>query len=131
MARKSKLTPQLQEKIVSLISAGNYIRTACVAVGIDEDTYFRWLKRAKKGEKPYTDFAEAIKKAEAAAEVLYLNRIRKAADDGTWVAAAWFLERKYPTRWGRKDELAVGGQEGKPIKVKLVWGEETPIAEKR
>lgn len=32
--------------------------------------------------------------------------IRHAARD-TWQAAAWWLERRYPDEWGRKDRITV------------------------
>lgn len=32
-----------------------------------------------------------------------LGRIEKAADDGSWQASAWLLERKHPGEWARKD----------------------------
>ena len=31
--------------------------------------------------------------------------IDNAAIDGTWQAAAWKLERRYPDEWGRRDRL--------------------------
>ncbi len=31
-----------------------------------------------------------------------LAKIQKAAADGNWQAAAWWLERRYPADWGRR-----------------------------
>lgn len=87
---------------------------------------------SSRGNGPaYAAFADAVKKAEADAEAEKLLTIHKAAKGGTevktkvttkynpdgsvrevveekqlqspeWTAAAWYLERKHPARWGRK-----------------------------
>ena len=48
------------------------------------------------------DLAARIEQAEAVAIRDRLAVITKAADSGTWQAAAWFLERRYPEQWGRR-----------------------------
>lgn len=52
-------------------------------------------------EYPFWEFREAIKEAEAEAEISRLVKIESAADEH-WQAAAWWLERRYPDRYGRK-----------------------------
>lgn len=117
--RPTKLTPELQEKIVRVIRAGNYIKTACLACGITQMTYERWMKRGSESKRGiFVDFVEAIKKAEAEAEVANL-KIVEVASCRNWQAAAWFLERKYPDRWGRK-QLELAGVADKPLKVEIV-----------
>lgn len=116
MGRKTKLTPERQDKIVQLIRAGNFANQAALAGGISEATYYNWLKqgeiarsRKERGERltasqrSFLNFLEAIKGAEAEAEARNVALIQQAAQSGTWQAAAWFLERKHATRWGRKD----------------------------
>ncbi len=120
--RRCKLTPELQDRIVELIRAGNYIETVCQAVGIGKTTFYRWLERGrnsktKKGK--FWEFWNAIKKAESEAEAFYLDQIRKAAVEGRWQAAAWYLERKYPDRWGRKDRHELSGPDGGPIELEV------------
>ena len=102
LGRRCKLTPELQEKVCDVIRKGNYIEVACGYVGINAATYYNWMKkgRAEKSGK-FLDFLNAVKKAEESAEVMYLDEIRKASST-SWQAAAWYLERKYPDRWGRK-----------------------------
>ena len=48
------------------------------------------------------------------AENFYLEQIQKAAEGDpknqfkpTWQAAAWYLERKHPDRWGRRERVDV------------------------
>jgi hypothetical protein len=55
------------------------------------------------GRTPFQDFHSVIKKALSRGETNYVNVIKKAAESGTWQAAAWMLERKFPDRWGRQE----------------------------
>ena len=40
MGRKTKLTVEMQERMLASVRKGNYIHTVCAAAGIDERTYF-------------------------------------------------------------------------------------------
>lgn len=113
--RPTKLTPELQEELVHVIRAGNYVETACAFVGITKETFYAWLRRAakererltknprarlRKSEVIYVEFSDAIKKAQGHSEIRDVMLIGKAAEN-QWQAAAWRLERKFPDRWGR------------------------------
>lgn len=98
----SSFTPETQEKILNALRAGNYRVAACKFAGISVDTFGRWMKAGNAGEERFAEFAEQVKQAEAQAEASLVATIRKAAGDH-WQAAAWLLERKYVTRWGRRD----------------------------
>ena len=115
MGRPTKLTPEVQEKIVSLVRAGNYPEVAAQAAGIDPRTYYRWMEKGEDGPAPYGQFRHAVKEAQAAAESHAVTIIRKAAIDGSWQAAAWFLERSHPRKWGRHDRHEVTGPDGGPV----------------
>lgn len=100
MARKTKLTPEVQKRITDAIGQGATYQLACHYAGISEDTFARWRER-------YADFADAVKAAEGMAAVKWLALIDQAArgtDDkaGQWQAAAWKLERRYPHDYGRQ-----------------------------
>lgn len=47
--------------------------------------------------------------AAAHAEAGFLGRIIKSADK-QWTAAAWILERRFPERWKRRDDLDVSAK---------------------
>jgi transposase len=98
MCRRTKLTPELKAKLIEYLKAGNYVNTACAAVGITEETFYQWMKK--------TEFSEPIKKAQAEAIARNVIIIQNAAKD-QWTAAAWFLERKDNANWGRKDKLSL------------------------
>lgn len=145
--RPTKLTPELQEKICGYIAAGNYLITACNAVDINPETYRRWLewadKESKDGGGIYHGFYVAIKKAEAEREAVIVQRLLDASmpgerkrvvktdaegketievteTGGEWLAAATFLERRHPERWGRKDRSTLVVEETKQIIITTV-----------
>ncbi len=103
MARPTKLTPDVRDRIATMIQAGAYAEQAARAAGISSSTYYSWLERGEGGERPFSEFSEAVKTAEAVAEQERVERIQYAAADGTWQAAAWWLERRFPGRWGRRN----------------------------
>jgi hypothetical protein len=49
------------------------------------------------------EFSDAVKKAEADAEIEDIEIIRQAARNGAWQAAAWRCERRNPQDWGKKE----------------------------
>lgn len=123
MPRKSKLTRELIEQAAKLIEEGNYQSHVAQALGIHEDTWYRWMRegaQTKNGLK--RRFYEAVKKAEARAIARNVALIQKAAQEGNWQAAAWWLERKFPDEWGKKDKLGLEGNGAIEIKVVKVSG---------
>jgi len=123
MARPTKLTKEVQERIIQAVSAGNYLDTAAQYAGIDGSTMRRWVAKgeAPSAPEPYRSFCTALKSARAAAEVRSVALINQAASGGTWQAAAWYLERSYPDRWGRTRVEVTGGPDGEnsPIRVEV------------
>ena len=105
--RSTKLTPEIQEKIVSAIRAGNYAVIAAEYAGICESTFYGWLRRGRAEAKgPFFQFMQAIKGAEREAEVRAVAHVQKHMGEN-WTAAMTYLERKFPQRWGRRDRTPV------------------------
>jgi len=104
--------------MVEAIEGGNYATTAAEAAGIGKSTHYEWMEKGEQGIEPYAEYAEAIKKAEAIAETNAVKVIQEASRDN-WTAGAWYLERKFPDKWGRKDKLTqeISGKDGKPIEI--------------
>jgi len=119
VGRHSKLTPAVQDRIVSAIQAGNYLEVAAQYAGIDQSTLHRWIQKADdpNADPRYDEFRKAVENARAAAEVRNVTLIQQAANDGTWQAAAWYLERTSWQRWGRR--TMVSGEDGGPVKVEV------------
>lgn len=118
MARPTDLTPATQRRIVRALKAGATFKLAAQYGGISYNTFNEWRKRGKaeldradgarvhtdirESERPFVEFYEATKKAEADAAIKWLEEIDKAAKAGNWPAAAWKLERRYPEEYGRR-----------------------------
>jgi len=98
MARPTKRTPALEQRLMGALRAGNTRRAAASFAGVSEDSLQRWERRSAA-------FADALKKAEADAEVRHVANIAKAAQDGTWQASAWWLERRRPDDYGRRERV--------------------------
>jgi len=120
MSRQTKLTPEVQDKIVSALRAGNYQETAANFAGISKPTFYGWMQRGRtEPDSIYSVFLDAVEKAKAEAEVRDVTLIDKAARDGSWQAAAWKLERKFPNKWGRVNRTEISGPDGAPVKVDI------------
>jgi hypothetical protein len=111
--RPSKLTESTMEKLIEALRSGAYRIDACRAAGIHYNTLLAWERKGeaqKKGE--FSEFLDALRRAEAEATVTNVGVITRAAQNGDWRAAAWFLEHKYPDRWARLDKRADQDQDG-------------------
>jgi hypothetical protein len=51
------------------------------------------------------NFEELLQACQANAELEHLKNIAGAGKLGQWQASAWFLERKYPDKYGKKDTI--------------------------
>lgn len=108
---REKYTPERVERIISAIRMGATQRLAASYAGVTEDTIIAWRKR-------HPDFLDAFKVAEGEASVGWLKVIENAANEGTWQAAAWKLERRYPDEYGRQS-VSVTGANGGPVNVNV------------
>ena len=98
-----KLTDELQSEICKYIEIGMPAKHACSAVGICEVTYYDWIKKGSEQKTgKYAKFLKSIKKAKHRHEARNAAIIEKKAQDGTWQAAAWMLERRHSNDWGNK-----------------------------
>ena len=128
MPRKPKLTEKMIETAEKLIAAGNYQRHVAQYLGIDESTWYRWLQKGERAQQNslYSKLYKAVKKAEAEAVARNVTIIQKAAQD-TWQAAAWWLERKCPEEWGKKNKLDVQADGEFTLKIIEVSGNDNNV----
>jgi hypothetical protein len=121
------LTPELTKRVTDLIRAGNYADTACAASGVASSTFFNWLDRGRKAKQVLTDggeigeldtlcvdFLEQVENARAEAEIRNVAVVLRAGQE-TWQAAAWWLERTKPDRYGRKTRVEHSGDAEHPV----------------
>jgi hypothetical protein len=63
-------------------------------------------------------FRNKVEAAEAAAEVRCVTRLTQAIDQGDTASARWWLERRRPDDWKKREETAIVGKDGGPVQVK-------------
>ena len=100
--RPSKLTEQVEADLTVLLARGVPVKLAAAATDVSPRSVRRWLAegdlRERVAEVRATEqTADATSGAQAEARaVLLLHR----ASQRDWRASAWWLERRYPERWG-------------------------------
>jgi hypothetical protein len=105
---------EILEKVSQALRAGNDIETAAHFAGISVSQMYRWLEVGKfeaekvaSGQRPdpantqMLEFWEALRTARAEAIVRNVAYIQTAAKQGSWQAAAWWLERTVPETYSR------------------------------
>jgi len=121
--KPSKVDDPKVKLLLQALSAGNYVEVSCAYAGISVATVYQWLEKGRQekqrienGGKPdpnkatYVELLEAIETARAKAVVANVAIIQQAARNGTWQAAAWWLERTNPQQFGRKVQAEVTGR---------------------
>jgi len=124
IGQPSKLTPEVQAKVIEALAAGNYAQVAADYAGIANRTYYSWIERGHAAEKldpvpaleqPYLQFMQAVKEAETKSHMRAVALVQMAMGSD-WKAAMTYLERKFPAMWGRRDRMQLEGGE-KPIQI--------------
>lgn len=140
-----ELTPEVHAIIVETVAKGNYKSTAAACAGIHGSTLHRWLELGQKDleeeiDSPYSRLCHGVYMASGKAEAEALGQIRQAAEGyeeerhessftdesgaaqksvttlkKEWQAAAWFLERKHPDRFGRKIANEISSPPGQAL----------------
>lgn len=114
MARPTKRTPQREQAILNALRLGNTRTAAAAFAEVDRVSLWRWVESDAA-------FRNAVEKAEADAEFRFVSQVASAAADGTWTAAAWWLERRRPNEYARRDRVdsrvEVSGPGGGPIET--------------
>ena len=107
--------PGLKDQIIANVRAGNYVEIACQAVGISKQTLYNYQERGELGIEPFKSFVDALKVAEAEAEIEGVADLRKGGK--LFLSSATFLERRYRARWGRNDNLIVSAG---PVQLAII-----------
>ena len=110
MARPTKLTSETHAAIVNAIGLGATYATAAAVSGVHYDTFNEWLKLGDSATRKsiYSEFSEAVRKAEAECKFKATNVIIKAMAEGDWKAALEYLRRRDRAEWGDNVRLDVG-----------------------
>lgn len=112
---------ELVQALCDSIASGMYVNLACQSVGIGTSTLSIWKQKGQQGIKPYDQVWKRIQIAEAKAIERRIKRIEEAGENGSWQADAWYLERRYPHLFGKRDTVAIENQDNP--KVRLRWAD--------
>lgn len=128
--KRTKIDDPKVDRLLKALAAGHFVEEACQYAPISRQTYYRWLReaeaiteKAQRGEpvsddeQAIRDLGETIKKAEVSGQNAALDTIREAIKEGTWQAAAWFLERRNK-KWSNRTEIT--GPDGGPVQTVTV-----------
>jgi len=121
MARKPKLNAETQDKILTMIRAGNFMTAAAAVAGVDPRSIYRWKAQGEKdladGRRTrYAKFVEEMEIAEGEAESLLVDKVMSEGPKG----ALEILKRRFRQKWGDKIQAdhSHAGPGGGPIPVK-------------
>ena len=83
--RPSKLTPELQEQILTASREGGCTYAdACRKAGISQSTFHLWKQKGQEQKKGrFSEFSDKLEKAEAEFRAHYLKKIQQAADESS------------------------------------------------
>ena len=118
------------DRLLNALRLGHFVDDSCEYAGISQDSYYRWHREAAPLQAKYDaggkltaeeeqirKLSETIKQAELAGQSAALDIVRTAAANGTWQAAAWFLERRNK-KWSNRTEIT--GPDGGPVRTVTV-----------
>jgi hypothetical protein len=100
------------EEFLQMIQNGVDFNIAADSSMLARSTVFEWLKKGRqiqrreeeptslsKSEHAYLDFLERFMRARVTPEIKAVEVISKSIEKGSWRAAAWVLEHRFPERW--------------------------------
>ena len=119
---------QIWQRLNQALSVGAYIEDACIFAGISSRQFRRWRELAEQGVEPYAGRWVEIQRSESQAVIRNLFNIHNAGNTGSWQASAWILERKYPAKYGRREQISLSDN-SKDFDVELYWSDGTIFLE--
>jgi hypothetical protein len=110
MAARTKLTPEIASKVVTVISQACTHEAAAAAAGIPVRTLYRWLARGRKATSGrYHDFAVEVDRAREAVQIICASVWKKAATKD-WRAARALLRTRFPEAWSEHKKVDVNAE---------------------
>ena len=87
-----------------IILKSQMARYLALGLTVEESTKLTGIGNSVLGKlRSDPEFESFIQKCMIQSKHNYLESIQNAADNGYWQAAAWYLERKFPEEFGKKD----------------------------
>jgi len=112
-----KLSDKIRKRVCDSIRAGNYPQTAARSAGIHLASHYRWLRKGKEESESLTAGNDPVESADPYLKYyLHIERAKAESEQHAvktwtdklpedWRAARDFLARRFPDRWGKKDEV--------------------------
>ena len=101
--RPSKLTKQVEADLTLLLAEGMPVKLAAAATEVSARSVRRWLAkgdlRERVAEVRAAERSRDVASDKATSEARLVVLLLRAAQSD-WRASAWWLERRYPERWG-------------------------------
>lgn len=121
LGRRLSLTREVYDRIVLAVRGGAYLDDAAAYAGVSERTLYAWLARGRDAEtradngnelsdddRLLLGFQRDVARARADATIRNVTLVQQAAQT-SWQAAAWWLERTNPRKWGRHETVEITG----------------------
>lgn len=112
---------EVQRTIVAAIRGGATMKQACSIAGVSRVTFAKYAKLAEQDEEPWATIFNRFLQAVDEGIMRKLAVIDRAAEDGNWTAAAWWLERNFPELYALRNRTELTGKDGEPIKITIEW----------
>lgn len=119
--RPTSLTPEIHRKVVHAVQVGMCIEAAAALVGVNKTTIYDWMRRgARDRSGPFHEFSRDLTQALAECQYLALSRLHRLMQDGSFQAVSWFLERRFPQEWGRRQAVELTGKVEGTLTLEMV-----------
>ena len=111
------ITLKKMEEICRVIRAGNYVKQSVLVCGVNYHTFQDYMKKGKKGIRPYDEYYEMVEQAKAGAEIDMSTRINDSAEAGNVGADMRKLSRMFPNRWGQTKRVEAKVNNSQTIEI--------------
>ncbi len=110
--RPTKLTPEIQQRIVDALKSGNFRVSAARWGGVAFRTFSEWMASGEaEPDGKWGEFRRAVIEAEESAEIRAVALIMKAALTDA-KHAEWWLSHRHSVRWAEKKNVKMSGEVG-------------------
>jgi transposase len=102
--------------IIKWLTSGTPVEICAESAGVSKQTFYNWIKRGieaqslekiPKSERPYANFAQAVKTTEANRIKESVTRLTIASRGGDLSVDKWFLERRCAQFFGQGSATTV------------------------
>jgi hypothetical protein len=130
--RPTKLTEDVQQRIVAFIRAGAFEWVAAQAAGVGPATFFRWMQQGARtrGRRRFREFRESVLQARAEARVAAEVEVAK-TDPLSWLLCGPGRDRPGEPGWTRQSNVTLGqAPDGEPLKIEIHYVDQPSIPER-